>query len=185
MKTLALALVSSLGLVACNGPAAEPANQSASTNQGKETLAGGPVLHPQGLQLMVDGQTRLIAFGTPMAELGAQLNEATGLAGEESVKDMACRTTSWAREDGPYILDIYSRDGQFVGYHGGPGHRTAQGIGFGSTRAELDAAYDVQVSPANAQGQLPFTANGLRGVLEEDGPGGSVVAIMAGEECGG
>ena len=61
--------------------------------------------------------------------------------------------------------------------------RTAAGIGVGSTRAELEAAYDPKFEQME-DGGFDFTIPGFRGEIQGEGPSAAIVGIAAGEICG-
>jgi hypothetical protein len=56
------------------------------------------------------------------------------------------------------------------------------GIGVGSTRAELQAAYAAAAVDSTTLG-VEFTAGGLQGVLESDARTAPIVALWAGAAC--
>jgi hypothetical protein len=59
--------------------------------------------------------------------------------------------------------------------------RTTAGIGIGSTRRELDAAYQAEVAESTL-GQ-EFTAGEIGGLLTSAAPDGRVEALWAGMTC--
>jgi hypothetical protein len=58
---------------------------------------------------------------------------------------------------------------------------TVSGIGLGSTRAELEAAYDAEVAPSSLG--IEFHAGGLAGLLDSSRPDARVVSLWAGLAC--
>ena len=186
-------LVLGLCIAGCGGesnstaPANATAPAAAVENTTGEAAAAAPqnkpvALDANGLSVLADGTTKLLAFGTPMTDVLAELAVAVaGKASEPTTKD-GCTTYSW--EAGRHeILSLFARDGKFVGFEGGPGYGMANEIGFGSTRAELDAALDPKYGAPDEMGQIPFTVNGLRGLVEADGPEAGVVLLEAGTKC--
>lgn len=59
--------------------------------------------------------------------------------------------------------------------------KTASGIGIGSTRAALDAAYKPQVAESSLG--LEFNVDALDGILSSDKPDATVTNLWAGETC--
>ena len=59
--------------------------------------------------------------------------------------------------------------------------RTAAGLGIGSTRADLDAAYSATVGPSTLGTE--FTAGGIAGLLDGAGPDAVVTNLWAGNAC--
>lgn len=82
-------------------------------------------------------------------------------------------------------LQTTFQDGKFVGWtiNGAASPlKTAKGIGLGSPRQSLDAAYpDVTVEDSSLG--LLFGASGLTGLLDQDGIEGIVTDIWAGTVC--
>ena len=77
------------------------------------------------------------------------------------------------------------QDGKFVGWtinSAASPLRTAKGIGVGSPRQSLDSAYkDVLVEDSSLG--LLFGADGLTGLLDQDGIEGIVTGLWAGTVC--
>ena len=81
---------------------------------------------------------------------------------------------------------VHARDGAFLGWSVRPGSpaaglTTVDGIGIGSTREEVQAAFDVEVA-ATTLGQ-EFTTGSLTGVLDGDAPTSEVIALWGGDSC--
>jgi hypothetical protein len=55
------------------------------------------------------------------------------------------------------------------------------GIGVGSTRAQLDAAFDPQITQSSLGTE--FSAAGLGGVLESPAPTARITSLWAGTGC--
>ena len=88
--------------------------------------------------------------------------------------------SAWA--DG---LTLYFQDGRFAGWaldeRAGGAHATASGIGPGSTRRALEAAYDPNIEQSSLG--MEFSAEGLSGVLDGSGLEARVTALWAGVSC--
>lgn len=83
-------------------------------------------------------------------------------------------------------IDLTFNDAGFAGWTADPqagdkGLKTASGIGVGSTRAALDAAYKPQVAESSLG--LEFNVDALDGILSSDKPDGTVTDLWAGETC--
>ena len=82
-------------------------------------------------------------------------------------------------------LKLWFQDGRFAGWALDPRaagvHATMSGIGPGSTRRELEAAYHVQVEETTLGTE--FHAGGLEGLLDGAGPDAQVSAMWAGVSC--
>jgi hypothetical protein len=55
------------------------------------------------------------------------------------------------------------------------------GIGPGSTRAELEAVYEVEVEPTSLG--IEFSAGGIGGLLDGESPDARITAMWAGVTC--
>lgn len=139
----------------------------------------------EGLRLVdpATGSTRPLPFGMPMDELISWLEAIRGPADRGTNEECGAGPldfTVWA--DG---LTLYFQNGAFAGWALDPRakgvHGTMSGIGPGSTRAELEAAYDVMVEQTTLGAE--FTAGGLSGVLEGDGPEARIGSMWAGLSC--
>jgi hypothetical protein len=82
-------------------------------------------------------------------------------------------------------LQLTFQDGKFAGWTinaAASPLRTAKGIGVGSTRQELDAAYTDLTVEDSSLGLL-FSSGQLTGLLDIDGIEGLVTDIWAGTVC--
>lgn len=189
----ALILVSLLA--ACGRPAEEstpaapaaPATPVAPANPAPSAAAGPSVaLDQEGLRLVVEsGSTRLVAFNTPTADTVSALSAALGAPADRSVNsDCGAGPTefvSW-----PNDLDALFMDGKFVGWSLGSKAdgkvTTLDGIGVGSTRQDLTAAFaDLKVEETTLG--IEFSAGDISGILDKDGPAGKVETLWAGTSC--
>src|SRR5690606_33732968 len=136
------------------------------------------------LHLTGHDPARRLVFGAPAPQTVEALNDVLGASSQEQTT-AGCSTVSWACEDdAPNILDFYVRDGRLIGYHGGAGYQTAQGLGFGATLGEFKVQHAIQASGTDAQGQQNFTTQaGFRIVSEGADADSGIVALLAGEEC--
>lgn len=133
--------------------------------------------------LQPSGSARPIPFGRSESEVLASLERVHGPAVKGTNQDCGAgpvQVATWA--DG---LSLLFQDGRFVGW--GLGRRadgkigTAAGIGPGSTRAELDAAYSITVSQTSLGSE--FSAGGLQGILDGASPRSRITDMWAGVNC--
>ena len=200
---LAIAALSALAAACSSEPAAQsnqadalPAN---ATVQSANAVAPGPAaqavapalaIESEGLRLFdpASGSARPIPFGTPrdgvMAALGFRGSPASTNRLDECGAGPLDQA-SWS--DG---LTLYFRDSKFAGWalgeerEAGDGKgaiTTAAGIGIGSTRAELDAAYKAEVFDSSLGTE--FAAGELFGILEGTGPAAKITHLWAGTSC--
>jgi hypothetical protein len=143
-------------------------------------------LSGEGLQLVGDqtGSTTTLEFGAEMAfvesvitnllgtPIGSNLNEECG-AGPQMI-------TQW-----PGGLVLHAANGEFIGWSARPGtdetFTTMAGVGIGSTRSELEAAYTVEVFESSLGTE--FTAGNLAGILTSPAPDAMVENLWAGITC--
>ena len=133
--------------------------------------------------LQPSGSARPIPFGRPQSEVLASLEGLQGPAEKGTNQDCGAgpvQTASWT--NGPSLV---FQDGRFVGW--GLGRRasgdieTAAGVGPGSTRAELDAAYSATVSQTSLGSE--FSAGDLHGILDGASAGARITDMWAGVSC--
>ena len=157
-----------------------PAAESNLINAADVALPG-VVLAPDGLG--VAGSAR-VAFGTARAAATKAIAGALGKPIEEGdSQECGAGPLGFASFRGG--LGLYFQDGRFVGWDldGRDGGRfaTAQGIGIGSTRKQLDAAYKVAIEDSTLG--IEFDAGGLSGLLSMREPNGEVTNLWAGATC--
>lgn len=157
-------------------PAATPATAAPAATPG---LA----VDGEGLRLFdpETGSARPIPFGTPWPQAVAALAFlGKPLAGRN--EECEAGPLDYARWDGS--LTLYGQDGKFAGWFadGGSGTiATAAGVGPGTTRQDLEAAYAVEVFESTLGTE--FTAGELHGLLDSPHPDSPVTAFWAGTSC--
>lgn len=144
----------------------------------------GLAIEGEGLRIFdAAGAARALPFGTPQATVIAAVTAATGgVAPEQSVnEECGAGPTQFAQyADGVQLL---FQDGRFAGWFlREPGLTTANGVGVGTTRAALDAAFTVTIEPQSTLG-VEFAAGDMGGFLTADGPAGAVESLYAGLTC--
>lgn len=166
--------------VGCSGDDAVSSDPSGS---GGEAVL---VVRSDGIAVVADGgDTSTTMFGTiegdVVAEVGSVLGEPI-----ETGRDRACSPTAqFVRYRG---ITLSLSDGIFVGWTLRPeaadAIATPEGIGPGSTLAEVEAAFDVvTVDPTSDLG-VEFVADGaILGVLDGTGPDATVETLWAGQTC--
>lgn len=179
-------------LAACSSPASEtvaalkePPAPATATEKPAEMPARAKakataILAPDGLVLA----GKLVPFGIPRASAELALGNVQGAPLEKgSSSECGAGTVDYTsyKDD----LQLTFQDGQFVGWTINTAEsplKTAKGIGAGSPRQSLDAAYkDVMVEDSSLG--LLFGADGLTGLLDQDGIEGIITGIWAGTVC--
>ena len=190
-----------LGLVACGAPAEPPAGSEmavpAAAPAAEAPVAAKPAptaaakaqiaLDGEGLRLVdsESGAARALPFGSPAASALETLTRVQGAPPKRSTNpDCGAGSLEFARwDDG---LSIVLQDGRFTGWSvnapvAGPPLTTMSGVGLGSTRRELEAAYSVTVETTTL-GQ-EFSAGELTGLLASDAADARITDLWAGTSC--
>ena len=146
-----------------------------------------PVLLIDGGGLVMrgtDGKRRVIAFGGPAADALAAARQFYGEPQTvEVLEECGAGPLQASRFSG---LTLAAQDGQFAGWwvdasHKPPQPKTERGIGVGSTRAALAAAYSVEAFDSSLGDE--FTADDFAGLTDGKGDGASVTHLWAGATC--
>lgn len=152
-----------------------------STAPGAKALAltvEGDGLRMFGVQ---SGSARSLPFGTPSSAAREGIERALGSPPLDSGSTPDCQLdyATW-----PGGLTTTFRAGTLVGWslRAAPERlTTVTGVGIGSTRADLEEAYDVTVEASSLGTE--FSAGGFAGVLESRADQARVTALWAGEVC--
>ena len=187
------ALVTACGQPAENSTPAKPAEAAPQAEAAKPaepaapaTPAAGVALDQEGLRLVsASGPTRLVTYGTATADPVAALSSVLGNPEDRSTNSECgagpTEFVSWAND-----LDALFMDGKFVGWGAGSKSggkaSTMAGIGVGSTRQQLTAAFGNLMVEETTLG-IEFSAGDISGILDKDGPTGKVDAIWGGTSC--
>jgi hypothetical protein len=185
-------------LAACSSPASETAAPEKTAGETSPAVAAAPAataaptkttaaltLAPDGLSIVEtpSGKARLVPFGIPRASAELMVGTVQGeQLGKGSSAECGAGTIDYTRYMGD--LQLTFQENKFVGWtiNGGESPlRTAKGIGVGSTRQQLDAAYKVDVEDSSLG--LLFSTGDLVGLLDIDGIDGLVTSIWAGTVC--
>jgi hypothetical protein len=152
------------------------------------SVAAAPLLtlSSDGLTIVdpASGGTRELRFGTERAPTMTAVAAALGAAPEEGTSpECPAGPAETALFDGG--LTLIFQEGRFVGWSLGPQAKadfaTASGIRIGSTRRELQAAYDASVEETSI-GQ-EFLAGTLGGTLSSAATDGRIDNLWAGIVC--
>ncbi|MBE9113271.1 hypothetical protein IQ273_28235 [Nodosilinea sp. LEGE 07298] len=143
-------------------------------------------LSGEGLQLVGDqtGSTNTLAFGTDMVVVENVLTE---LVGEpiESGENTECGSGPQMITQWPNGLVLHAADGEFIGWSARPDTdaslTTIAGVGTGSTRGELEAAYTVEVTETSLGTE--FSTGSLFGLLSSTEPDATITDLWAGTVC--
>lgn len=201
--TATLVVALSLALGACNSgsgnnkAAAAPAKNegaamAAAANDSRAAPAAAAsttlALDSKGLQAVEakSGKTDLLAFGSPADQAVEGLSAIFGARPTEDSVNQDCgagdtRIVQWANG-----FRILAQDAKFVGWEAEqPGQSFANGIKVGSTRGEVDKAFQPEVATGSLgtgftimSGETPFG-----GDLSGAGPQARVTSLFAGTTC--
>lgn len=159
-------------------PSVTPAPSPAAT-------AAGPLLNlaPDGLQLVdaATGSTRPLAFGMARDDAVAAVQRALGPGQGGDPCPLA--PLERVRFKG---VDLSFNDGKLAGWtanrDGGDAALTSMaGVGIGSTLADLEKAYAIEVAETSLG--IEFTAGAMAGLLSSDAPTATITNLWAGETC--
>lgn len=192
-------------LAACRGPdhaappaaetaparASPPADEPSPPASGSATVPMPIVaLDGEGLRLVnpASGSTRALAFGGDIASVVDMLTRLRGAVPTRSTNG-ECSAGPLDMATWPDGFTLVSQGGTFRGWWLNPRSgtdasarsTTMAGIGLGSTRAELDAAYKATITPSSLGTE--FAAGGLYGVLDSASATARITALWAGTSC--
>ena len=161
-----------------------PPTGTTAGNSAAPVAALAVTLDDEGLRLVdpASGSARPLPFATPMATTIAALNASFGTPPVEQGVNPECGAgpvlhVRWA--NGFVAL---SQEDRFLGWDSRePGLTTADGIGIGSTRAEIEATREVSVEETTLG--VEFSAGGLGGLLGSADAVAPVTSLWAGLTC--
>ncbi|MBP7704972.1 MAG: hypothetical protein KA105_06760 [Caulobacter sp.] len=144
-------------------------------------------LDPGGLMVVIvdTGSTRMLDFGLPKAQT---LDIVTRVAGAPSPEttNSECGAGPMQFVEYPGGLTLLFQDDRFAGWsadrHSAGKQSTMNGVGVGSTRSQLVAAYAGANIEETTLGQ-EFNAGGLSGILSGTGADAKVETLWAGASC--
>lgn len=187
MRTV-VALISTLLLAACAGGAfdtdavRDPIDASPSSVD-NASMPFVLALEGEGLRAFdtTTGSSRPIPFGTPQADVLNILQASQGNPPQEQGENLDCNLAYAAWADG---LSVSFANDRFVGWFvraGSGAWTTVSGIGIGSTRAELESVYQVQVQATSLGTE--FVIGEMAGTLDSSTADARVVRLWAGQVC--
>ncbi len=192
MRSILAVTLLALGVFACDRtPDAPPASTRLETTSVPKASAepagparGGLAIEGEGLRIFdASGSARALPFATPQATVIAAVSATISGAVPEQSANAECGAgpTQFARY--PDGLQLAFQDGKFAGWFiDKAGLTTVDGVGVGVTRAALDEARTVEITPNSTLG-VEFTAGDIGGFLTADGAGGTVESLHAGLTC--
>ncbi|WP_423140745.1 hypothetical protein ACOYW6_07695 [Parablastomonas sp. CN1-191] len=160
---------------------AVPAIASSSAAPPRLTVA------PDGLRwfLQPNGSSHALPFGKPKDEVLASLQKVRGMAANSINSDCGAGPAAFA--GWPDGLSLLFQDGRFVGWgldrRSQRGVRTADGIGIGSTRAELAGAIGPSLQVRKTTLGTEFTAGEYHGLFDNGRPEARITDMWAGVSC--
>lgn len=184
-----------LGVAACNPEPARnesTANSAAAVNASTSAPAPAPapapvaapapiVLEGAGLRIPSASPPRTLAFDLPKAATIEALTRALGrppteLGANEECGGGGMEFAAWDKEITAWFLDD-----RFAGWDNKGGLKTLEGLGIGSSRADLAAlpGFEVEQSTLGTE----FRAGGLSGILASGAPGARVTHLWGGATC--
>jgi hypothetical protein len=149
-----------------------------------EAAAMTLALDDEGLRLIdpTSGSARPLPFGTPMATAIAAATSTFGGPPIEQSVNQECGAGPVLHARWPNGFVALSQEDRFLGWDSRePGLTTADGIGIGSTRAELEASRRVEVEETTLG--VEFSAGGLGGLFGSAESMAPITSLWAGLTC--
>lgn len=144
-------------------------------------------LSGDGLQLVGDqtGATVTLVFGMDMAVVEDTLTPILGAPLESGLNE-ECGSGPQMITLWPNGMALHAADGDFIGWGARPDTESANlttmaGIGIGSTLAELEATYTIEVFDSSIGTE--FFAGEMGGLLTADTPDAEITHLWAGTTC--
>lgn len=182
--TVTAAVTAALALTACG----ETSSTNVSTAAGIANTDAGPTAAPASagsVQIAGDGLTvagKPVAFGTARADALKAISAGMGGAPEKQDSLEDCGPSPLASASWNKGLQVYFQEDKFVGWSGAVDLKTAKGIGFGSPRSALEAAYHPRIEQTSLGTEFT-TDDGLSGTLDSDARDAAVGDVWAGMTC--
>lgn len=181
-----------LGLAACGaepagneGAANEAANSAvpanASTTAPTPVAAAPIVLEGAGLRIPGESPPRNLTFDTPKAATVDALTKALGRPPTELGDNEECGGGGMEFAEWEGEITAWFLDNRFAGWDNKGKLKTLEGVGVGSSRAEVAAlpGFEVEESTLGTE----FRAGGLSGILASKAPGAKVTHLWGGATC--
>jgi hypothetical protein len=142
---------------------------------------------PEGLRwfLPPNGSARPLPFGTAQADVISSLERVRGEAGQGTNQDCGAGPVQYANwADG---LSLVFQNGRFAGWGLDGRSRgaitTADGIGVGTTRSQLDDAIGPPLQVRRTTLGTEFTAGSYHGLFDGPGDSARITDMWAGVSC--
>ncbi len=143
-------------------------------------------LSGDGLMLVSSptGASRELEFNTPASQVIAALTAVLGEPGERSTnQDCGMGPLDFVSFGDELLIAI--QNDEFLGWTvrrgGSTTMRTMSNVGLGSTRTELQGAYNAEIARSTLG--IEFMAGGLQGILASDAPTAPITDLWAGASC--
>lgn len=152
------------------------ASKLASTGTSTSTIEGfGVIVSPNGTD-----SAKAIRFGESQAATITAISQVLGKPAQEGTNSDCpsgpVQFATWTKG-----LSANFEGGKFVGWVGAVDQKTARGIGFGSSRADLIAAYHPTFEETSVG--YEFTADGISGVMESAAADAAITDLWSGVSC--
>lgn len=163
-------------------PAGAPSEAAAPATPAQQT--SGLAIEGEGLRVFdASGAARALPFGTPQESVITAVNIAVGGPAPEQSTNEECGQGPVQFAQYANGLQLLFQNGEFRGWFlRETGLTTADGIGVGTTRADLNSARTVEIQTDSTLG-VEFTAGDLGGFLTATDGSGTVESLYAGETC--
>ncbi len=165
---------------------AEPVTGSHTTATAADEAGTALAIDGEGIRLVnrTTGSTRAVHFGSEAQTAIDAVTAARGAPESRSSNDeCGAGPTEFVVWDGGFSLLV--RNGEFEAWslsdRAPPAYRTMSGVGIGTPRNELEAAYKVDVFQSTLGTE--FNAGDIFGVLDSDKAHARIVALWAGAAC--
>ncbi|NNC73075.1 MAG: hypothetical protein HKN78_09400 [Sphingomonadaceae bacterium] len=187
----AFALTACLMTAGCTEQAGDGGAEESAAGNRAEASHDAPAEEALSIVLTVDGlrlsdDSNMVTFGTPEETAIAEMDAIAGAPTERSSNDECGAGPMAFAHFG--ALTINFQNSRLVGWSMFDGEEwegrpvaTPAGITIGSRRAEVEAAPQAVFEETSIG--LEFTADGVDGVMSEDGPEGVVINLWAGTNC--
>lgn len=183
----ALTLSALLALAGCDTATETPAPSPQAAPPGQETAQvaqGGLALEGEGLRAFTaQGSARALSFGMSQDMVLTAVSTLLDTGTPTVTTNAECGAGPTQFAEYPNGLQLAFQDDRFAGWFlDAPGLTTADGVGVGTRRADLQSAREIEIVPDSTLG-VEFTSGDLGGFLSSEGPDGTVESLYAGLTC--
>jgi hypothetical protein len=187
----ALTLAAVLALGACDSPTETPAPVPATEPDATpvapapaEAAQGGLALEGEGLRAFTaQGSARALPFGLSQDMVLTAVSTLLDTPTPQVTTNSECGAGPTQFAEYPNGLQLAFQNGEFAGWYlDEPGLTTADGVGVGTSRADLQSARVIEMIPESTLG-AEFSSGDLGGMLSSDAPDATIDALYAGLTC--